>query len=1005
MDEKLLKSGEKFRGVFKEKYSEVLLKEAAQIEEFAEKAFSKLEALTGTFGKDKKTALDKIISLNYSLQRELNQKHLEIKAEDFDSRFYSILGELDEELEKLPEFVTVVQDEDRFKPLVGDSFLLKVLKFFKRVLYSITNFPIKFGNLLRRIGKKELKKDKEWKRKIPYRRLNEYYFKALFFQKVIPFFKPIEIARLKTYQMLFALTREINEYAFNNIDKPEKTENPYNMAKKKEKALEEVLAFKETVKSWYDRPYNELFELYEYDLERVSTIELSSSKFQSGAIDKIMDGDRRDFRERTKERSFANFAVFDQWRLYEETTLYRFKNLKFCDILSTDYERRVNLFKSNYVDEFKKLIDELTEKIDNFSGSEDELRNLIDFEKEELYQTITMDLLPKAMERLADDNLSLLVDELEGNIRSALKEISDDRYIVKTENFKDGSTRADLEKISPKEIIRYENLPGIVASLTDVKSGLINYVEELQKDLRQAGEIADFNLESAAASFEAEDKEGEELTEKKIAIDGLKRALNKLDEAYESVDRLKSLMKTRLKPDLEAFNQDLTEMSEPKLIFKKKLAVTKAKTTQRAEEIRERTAKTIKNLYPIIIEFFKRQIDILTGRYKRIAKLYGFEVEEKKISHKISDFLIRTKKAIEELPFTYQRLFRVEPLIDERFWELRAEELELLKEAYENWLRGNYSPAAIVGEEGGGKASLLNIFLNKLENERPVDRIKMETRINDNIAFMNFWRETLDKKELHSIEDIINNLNSSRNKRIVILENVHFFFMRTIDGSNTMKNLIRIIAKTSDKILWISTFNKYAWNYLCKTIDIGTNLGFVVQLRELTDERVVNIIMRRHRVSGYKLRFEPCEQDEKNAKFKRLSEVEKQKHLEKAFFKDLNDIAESNVSIALLFWLRAANCVEGDSITVDSLKNLNFSFMDSLSMEKVFVCHVLILHERLNAEQAARVLSIPKQKCSDILVSLYDAGVTLMNDKDEYYLNPLLYRQTVNLLKLRNLLH
>ena len=64
---------------------------------------------------------------------------------------------------------------------------------------------------------------------------------------------------------------------------------------------------------------------------------------------------------------------------------------------------------------------------------------------------------------------------------------------------------------------------------------------------------------------------------------------------------------------------------------------------------------------------------------------------------------------------------------------------------------------------------------------------------------------------------------------------------------------------------------------------------------------------------------------------------EQQKKLRVDYFADLNKIAKGNISLALIYWLRSTERVESNTIYIMSLDNLDFTFMEGIPGEKLFV--------------------------------------------------------------------
>jgi hypothetical protein len=212
------------------------------------------------------------------------------------------------------------------------------------------------------------------------------------------------------------------------------------------------------------------------------------------------------------------------------------------------------------------------------------------------------------------------------------------------------------------------------------------------------------------------------------------------------------------------------------------------------------------------------------------------------------------------------------------------------------------------------------------------------------------------------------------------------------------------MSKTSRQIFWITTSTLYAWEYLDKTINISDHCGYVIKIRELGYEEIIEIILKRHRVSGYNIYFEPSPKDLVDKNYKKLPDDAKQDYLRKEYFKNLIKFAKSNISLALLFWLRSTQNVTVDTITIKSLYDLDFSFLASLSSAKMFTLNLLVLHDGINEDIHSLIFNQPQKQSRLLLYLLLDDGV-IIKDGDNYLINPLLYRQTVSMLQAKNIIH
>jgi hypothetical protein len=223
--------------------------------------------------------------------------------------------------------------------------------------------------------------------------------------------------------------------------------------------------------------------------------------------------------------------------------------------------------------------------------------------------------------------------------------------------------------------------------------------------------------------------------------------------------------------------------------------------------------------------------------------------------------------------------------------------------------------------------------------------------------------------------------------------------------------LFELISKTNKQVFWICSSTIYGWLYLNKTLNISDYFEYVIRLENIEDDKMCEVILKRHRVSGYGLRFLPPA-DASHKKYDKMSEHERQDVLRETYFADLNRITEGNFSLAQLFWMRSALEVTEDTITMDSLHSLDFSFIKATPLSKTIILHLLLLHDGLTAEQYALLThqrhpenNEPKPAKARLeLLQMLDDGL-IVKEHETYYINPLLYRPIVSLLQTKNFLY
>jgi hypothetical protein len=139
-----------------------------------------------------------------------------------------------------------------------------------------------------------------------------------------------------------------------------------------------------------------------------------------------------------------------------------------------------------------------------------------------------------------------------------------------------------------------------------------------------------------------------------------------------------------------------------------------------------------------------------------------------------------------------------------------------------------------------------------------------------------------------------------------------------------------------------------------------------------------------------------------------MTTEQKQQYFEKNYFENLNDLSAGNYSVAQLYWLRSTQQVLNDTITIGSLNAVDFSFTKAIPLSQMLILHTLLLHDGLSETHFREVSE--HQASKDVtatqlgLRQLRDDGLVALKD-EVYTINPLLYRQIVQLLRSKNFLH
>ncbi len=965
--------------------------------------FIELEGLKKS-SKDHDTKLKEIISSNNQITKLLDKHFVLQERKSFSELFEEYHSVIEKFVSESEESVTEIQDEERFITSNDDKLLIRLLKPVKKSFLKISNLPISIGNVFRKILKKPAEPIRNWKRIVQLKKLREYYFKNLLSNELI------DVQR-KTYSLLSRsqkALKEINEALDAKLEKaifnPMATEDnslSENVSDKLNELQARLNEFEGNLSSEIQPILDDIMAKYESAYLKTGTIEYPKFKLRNGAFKKAEHKQKKDFI--TVQTGWQNnlLALDDSFKMNNEIYLIKYKTKIELNYIVEEFRTRIT---ERINPNSKKIYDFVNSTKDAIivSKSLSELLKTFTSVRTEIKQDLTDNLIPKINNIILQENISSLAAEFNGKLAEHLNLISPKRILVKTDEYDGEIKDSEISYISPKEMLEYSAAPKIFSSTAKLKASLNSEIQKIQNVFGEIDHTSDFTIDSALNLLKNEKPNIEE--SKTIAIEGLERALKKITEIDDRFDNLIETFGKELNSATSDFHSELKDLTQTDKLFDVKLKLAKDKALEKSKRFKREAKTKIKNFLPHALWLIRQYYRKIEKLFQRVRELIGLAPKTKIISSEVSDYLAETQAAMQALPFVYQRLFEIKSLEDKRFYFGRDLEMKELSKAFNNWQSGKFSPTVIVGEKGSGSTTLINFFIENLSADFKVIRSSINFPCYETTDFLSTFGNLFGEKIFNSSEDVISYLNDESYKQVIILENLQRLFLRKVDGFNSLKILFEIISRTNKNIFWLTTSTLYCWMYLDKTIHAPDQLGYIVNLRKLNDNQITELVSKRHRVSGYSIEYEADEQTLKSKSFKNLSEIEKQPYVMKKYFASLNKFAQSNISLALLFWLRSAKEIVGDKIIIGSPPELDYSFLENLSNDKIFALSALLIHDGLREEDYSKIFSVPIKQARQLLLLLYDDGIVIKQN-EMYIINPLLYRQIVSLLNAKNIIN
>jgi hypothetical protein len=925
-----------------------------------------------------------------------DQSFVNIHLDDFQNQIKAFLN-------KQPRTKKKTQSKDRFYSSQGDSQWIKTIKIFKRQLFHISTIPKKFLNLFRRLFKKETKKIAFWNYVIPFRALASLHVENNLMSELreaLNDFCSSSIAGLKqAADMEQELNKELIDYTlFAEDNKPLSKELAINLKPIRESQQAALKDLHERINSLAEKCHDNIL-----DQSAISgTIEYPTTFLN-------YQNRKRRKEQKIKKLTTTNigwgntaFGLFEDWKIDQEIYNLNYFIKKKVDALNGEYKHN-NLKVIGLLTRSKKSLskyrDELLKKLTTKSAKE---ADIIQEELGQLKSGIGIDNFNQASEQLISFNLPERISLFESKIEGFLKEVSEKKWLTKLTDYDQPLSSSDLDSFSPRELISFEYLPSVEASCSTLKNLIVQHIEATRQSISNIEHVAAFNLSSVVESIEKGECDQNSIP--KLVEEGLDRSENKLDEIVASIANFEKETCETLLRITKNFIDSNSMLTVNENAFNLRIIVMKAKALKRSEEFGVEFLKRLKNLRNYLLREGKivlvKTEQLLVPWKQRI----GLDISGTTIATELSDFLLEVYGKINSLPIIYQRLYKITPLTEMSLFTGRAHELTILQGAYQSWQKGKYAPTVIIGEKWSGHTSLINYFIEKYLGKDEVISLDKTVNIEQVSDFVAICQETLGSAAITTPEDVITALKEKYRGKVIILENLQNYYLRTFHGFEILKTLIQIITKTSKDVYWICSANIYAWDYLNKTMELSGYFGYVIHMQPFSDQELRELILKKNNISGYKIIYAASENNKTSKKFIKMNYEEQQLYLRDQFFNDLNAFAKGNISLALSFWLLSTSNITEESIEITNFQPPDFSFINGLNADKVFIIYLLIMHDGLGFEHLNRVYKKPEDKLRLLVIMMLDDGI-IIETNDRYEVNPLIYRHSINMLKAKNLIY
>lgn len=669
----------------------------------------------------------------------------------------------------------------------------------------------------------------------------------------------------------------------------------------------------------------------------------------------------------------------------------------------------------------RDIASDIYDKVQDLYGRQpqaEEVTTRLEKEKNRIVDFIKNDLLIRLEELNNNETITRVIDNLLFEFSNLTDEMADEYHVLDTDelDIDEGLTPfpIELKSIPLRQVTKSYFEIEATRDLNDVNRMIFDETNTTVNAMIDIWRMINFNTESGIKEIEAflgEKRIGSEqlAVSLEVVSGGLKRSVTKIDEILEQLEFLEEQTRKRIISVVAENSRHLKGLVAEKTVHEIREHVKQ----------REMEAESGRVLHSV-----SRKFQRLTGYFRKAIRSIAETIEVdlvdiktrlgfRKVSHtEIIETYDKVKiddNIIQHLPFIYRRLFHIESSEAGEFLVGREEEIALVKQTKERWRKGLYAATVTIGESGSGKTSFMNYLQKNLFQNEKLIRHKFIRTISGSQDLLTVIARLFNVRGAKSFEELQNRILKSAEKSAVILESMQNLFIRDIGGFEALREFLVFVEATGHQVLWICSMNAHAWNYLDGVMDISEFFTYVVEMKNLSSDDLKKAILSRHKLSGFDLHFSPSDEIQTKNKYRKAkSEPERQEVLEDAFFDQIYETSQGNPQAALYYWVKSIRGFEQNSVYMNPLPKLSFSFLKDFHLDKLFTLKALIQHGGLTIREHSQIFKLEQIESKRILSYLLNANL-ISNTKriyreDNFVINKSVYIPIAEELRARNLL-
>lgn len=355
------------------------------------------------------------------------------------------------------------------------------------------------------------------------------------------------------------------------------------------------------------------------------------------------------------------------------------------------------------------------------------------------------------------------------------------------------------------------------------------------------------------------------------------------------------------------------------------------------------------------------------------------------------------------LPDAYLQEFPLYPIFDEENAVIlpRQKNVDVMLSQIDKWRVSKLdSSLVMIGEKGVGKTTLLSLLEQQLSGK--VIRHSIRQKLKSEKALSAELGELLGMADSPKVVGAIAGYLNDGEERVILLDEAHNVFLRTIDGYDAYEALIRLVNVTSQYVFWVLVFNSFSFSFLNASKQRVHYFRKLHHLPSWTRDELFELISKRNKHSGFEIEFDEVLLDASRSTTGDFEVIEGAE----GFFRLLWENSAGNPRVATCLWLDALTISAENKIKVGIFSETLATDISKMDRELLYTLAAVCQHENLSVAELRDVLNVSSDFANFAVRFLTEYGLLEPKHTDtrRHTLAPRFYPQVLKMLRGHHLL-